>query len=147
MIYLCHSQGGGVPYSGDLEDREMLGATLGAFVERQTPTLLLPGRYRLTSGFSGESFYLHHVEVCPDGRGIFMVLSIRFSAEPDEKTSLFLPVKTTEFKRVVLPDQRPFMMVAIRDRDDPGTVYIMDLVYYFPEEEAATVSEFLFSLN
>lgn len=135
MIYLWHSDKG-VPFYRDSEGAEELGQRLVLAITEKAPELLLPRERRpLTSGFVNERFFEHVVHVSEDGeQAIFTVLSIRFNAVLLGGNLVFLPeTDVNDFMRVILPDQRPYMMVAFPG-EEPGMVRIVDLVYYYPEK-------------
>lgn len=147
MIYLWHSNKG-VPFHQEKESQTDLGEKLRLASMHERPQLLRRGERRLlTSGFSNGCFFQHSVQVSRNRhRARFKVLSSRFAAAFLGGQLVFLPEDgVNNFMEVIIPDQRPFMMVALPDKE-PGLVRIVDLVYYRPPIRQ-TQQRLSFSLN
>jgi len=132
MIYLWHSDEG-IPFHKGQESQAELGEKLGIAIAEKGPQLLRPKERRfLTSGFAEGRFFQHTVQVSKSGdRAFFTILSIRFEAAFLGGQFVFVPEKDTDnFMRVILPDQRPYMMVALPG-EEPNMVRIVDLVYHY----------------
>jgi hypothetical protein len=149
VIYLCHFEQG-VPFYQKQESQADLGEKLWLAVANQEPQLLRPRERRLlTSGFIGERFFQHSVRVSRTGRrAIFTVLSTRFHSALLEGNTIFLPEsEISDFRRVIIPDQNPFMAVALPG-GEPDMIRIVDLVYYYQPLAGKRVRpQFRFSLN
>lgn len=137
MIYLCHFENG-VPFHQAKESRADFGERLWFAVANKEPQLLRPRERRLlTSGFSEGRFFQHTVQVSKSGhQASFTILSIQFDPALLAGNLIFLPEsEINNFKKVIIPDQNPFMAVALPG-EEPGLVHIVDLVYYRSSEDS-----------
>lgn len=148
MIYRLHRPNG-IPYSR--WRIEEFAERITMEIQKGGSVMLLPRDepYPLTSGFdpgTGE-FCLHEIVPLMEGGGFFSIITIPFSGKRSSRgCPLYLPGEgATRKRRIVLPDDRHFVTVAVAT-DDPDNLLVVEFIYYHPEIPVAH-SGFTFSLN
>ncbi len=146
MIYRAYFPEG-ILYRQD-EGPKVLACRIEQAVKAAPPVMLPPrdAPYMLTSGTFGGKSHQYSMFVQIDGRGILAVTTIDLQRITREGHPSYLSDPDTEsVKLLVLPDTRPFFMIALTGMN-PGELQIVEMLYYYPR--IPTVDpDFPFSLS
>jgi len=121
----------GIPFDPERENREMLGLKLQRARQTHKPIMLAPRQepYVVTPEFSHETVFLHFVTPDMNGSGLFKRVEIPVQEIEKGGHLLYVPGEAYRTKNIVLPDERPWMLIEDKTT---SLIRIVDVIYYYP---------------